>query len=587
MATSKKKNLVKMTEGMKQLDLTAVTSSALNSKLLADFKLIIPEELKDIKVPVLTAPVAEDVPGSDPEPVYDANVQGDIQGNIIPGFNKDHQHFLFYRIGKRDLCKSFLKWVTPYISSMEEVLAFRRLFRSTRFRLGKKNTFLCSTWLNIAFSHDGIAKLTSATEAASFGDQSFRQGLAQRAGYLGDPVKRGQRGSPSKWVVGGPKKEADIIIIIASDNPRMLDDMVTLVKAKATGATMKLLFEQKADTLPGELRGHEHFGFRDGISQPGIRGKISSMPGDYITPRYIANTDPRRLYFSKPGQLLAWPGQFLLGEPRQSTEHLYHPFAAASNFPKWAARGSYLVVRRLHQDVKTFYNFVESAAAGLGMNAAKFAAMLVGRWPSGAPLLRSPGADNPALGDDGFANNHFLFDDDTRPSDLRAIPGYTGDSFPQAAADFLATVCPHFAHIRKINPRDSVTDLGKPEDNLARMILRRGIPYGPHMVGVKKPSPDLYKKERGLMFLSYVSSIEDQFELLQRRWANSPVQPNFGGQDPVIGQNGTSRGRTRFIDFPTLGGTVRIKYREEWVIPTGGGYFFAPTISAVRDVLAS
>ena len=35
---------------------------------------------------VTTAPLASDVPGGPEEPVFDADVQADIQGNIIPGF---------------------------------------------------------------------------------------------------------------------------------------------------------------------------------------------------------------------------------------------------------------------------------------------------------------------------------------------------------------------------------------------------------------------------------------------------------------------------------------------------------------------
>lgn len=349
---------------------------------------------------------------------------------------------------------------------------------------------------------------------------------------------------------------------------------------------MNLICQQRGETLPGDFRGHEHFGFKDGISQPGIRGKLSTAPGDYITPRYFANEDSRRLTFAKPGQLLAWPGQFLLGEQRQNGEHLYHPAPPAANFPAWAAKGSYLVVRRLRQDVAAFWSFVSATASQVGLTPDKVAAMLIGRWPSGAPLIRTPNADNAALGEDSFANNHFIFDDNTRPANLDPIPGYAGDNFPPGAADFLATVCPHFAHIRKVNPRDSVTDLGKPEDNLARMILRRGIPFGPPVIGVKNPTKAVQEAERGLMFLSYGSSIENGFEFIQRRWSNIPVQPNFGGHDPIIGQNGSASDRKRAIDFPTAGGPVRISFKEEWVTPTGGGYFFAPTITVIRTVLA-
>lgn len=213
--------------------------------------------------------------------------------------------------------------------------------------------------------------------------------------------------------------------------------------------------------------------------------------------------------------------------------------------------------------------------------------MLVGRWPSGAPVMRTPGADSAALASDLWANNHFIFNDNTRPSLLRPIPGYAGDTFPQASQDMLGSICPHFAHIRKTNPRDSATDLGKPDDSMLRMILRRGIPFGPPVVGVKRPSPRLLKQERGLMFISYGSTIEDQFEFLTRRWSNSPIQPDFGGHDPVMGQRDQRGDRTRFIDFPTPAGPRRIHIKNEWVIPTGGGYFFSPPIRAIRDVLGS
>jgi deferrochelatase/peroxidase EfeB len=95
----------------------------------------------------------------------------------------------------------------------------------------------------------------------------------------------------------------------------------------------------------------------------------------------------------------------------------------------------------------------------------------------------------------------------------------------------------------------------------------------------------LIKEERGLMFICYGSTIEDQFELLTRRWVNSPIQPNFGGHDPIIGQRDEHGARARFIDFPTPSGPRRIRLKDEWVIPTGGGYFFAPPINAIAGVL--
>lgn len=566
-----------------------IESSALNAKfngVLEELEKFEPQLPHGILTPALGGDPAAELPGAPAEPIYDPKKRGNIQGNTIPGFNKDHQHFLFYRIRKVDRAKRWLKWIAPLITSMEEVLAFVRALRAARRKLGFEPP-MCAAWVNIAFSHHAIEVLAGAADAAAFGEQSFRQGLSERSTYLGDATKSSHQGHRSKWVVGGPKNEADIMVIVAADDPEDLVNLVDMIKRRADDATLKLIFEQRGDTLPGRLRGHEHFGFKDGVSQPGVRGKVSTAPGDYITPRFIDHADPRAQYFAKPGQLLIWPGEFLLGEPRQHTEHLFNSAPAAANFPHWAALGSYLVCRRLRQDVLAFWKFAIGAAGLLGLPSQKFASMLVGRWPSGAPIMRTPGADNSALAGDEWANNHFIFNDNTLASMLRPIPGYGGDPFPQAAQDMLGNVCPHFAHIRKTNPRDMATDLGKPHDTMLRMILRRGIPFGPPIVGIKKPPSRLIKQERGLMFICYGSTIEDQFELLTRRWANSPIQPNPGGHDPIIGQRDERGARTRFIDFPTTSGARRIRLKDEWVIPTGGGYFFAPPIEAIAGVLVA
>jgi Dyp-type peroxidase family len=568
----------------------------LNEKFLAFLEEIgehEPELPKDVSISALGGDPGAELAEAEAEPVYDAKKRAAIQGNIIPGFNKDHQHFLFFRVGSPGRTKQWLRWIAPWITSMEEVLAFVRTHRALRLRLGLKEPPMCATWVNIAFSYRAIRVLVGRADADAFDDESFRQGLAARSTYLGDPTRRQHPGHVSRWVVGGSRKAADILVIVAADDAEDLENLVEAIKHRADSFGLPLVFEQRGDTLPGNLRGHEHFGFKDGVSQPGVRGKVSTAPGDFITPRYLTPADAndtRPNFLAKPGQLLVWPGQFLLGEPRQQTEHLWNsaPAApAAGNFPLWAALGSYLVCRRLRQDVPAFWKFAVRAASGLGIPAEKFASLLVGRWPSGAPIMRTPAADNAALAGDIWANNHFIFDDNTRPSSLRPIPGYGGDAFTQAAKDMLGTVCPHFAHIRKTNPRDMATDLGKPHDSMMRMILRRGIPFGEPIAGVKRPPASLVRRERGLMFVCYGSTIEDQFELITRRWANSPIQPNFGGHDPIIGQSDRRGNRERFIDVPTPAGPRRITIEDEWVIPTGGGYFFAPPIEAIAGVLGA
>ncbi len=338
-------------------------------------------------------------------------------------------------------------------------------------------------------------------------------------------------------------------MIVGADVGAELDAAVAALRPDG----LRVVFEQRGDTLPGALRGHEHFGFKDGISQPGVRGRAGA---EFITPRFLAAGDPHARLFAKPGQPLLWPGQFLLGEPRQDPQDLFAPAAAASSgFPAWARRGSYLVVRRLRQDVEAFWSFVIDQAGGA--DPIEHAATLVGRWPSGAPLSRAPLRRRSRARRRRARQQPLPVRGRHAPVGAAPDRGYGGDRFPPARGDVLGEVCPHFAHIRKVNPRDAGTDMGTPADTLLRLLLRRGIPFGPPLIGGGDPAAD-----RGLLFAAYGATIEDQFEFITRRWINSALHPRSGGRDPLIG-----------ADRP-------------WVTPTGGGYFFAPPISAITDVLA-
>src|SRR5437588_369889 len=74
--------------------------------------------------------------------------------------------------------------------------------------------------------------------------------------------------------------------------------------SKPTEHGLKILFVQQGRTRI-DNPGHEHFGFKDGVSQPGIRGITD--PDDPIA-------NPNQ---GHPGQDLLWPGEFVLGYPQQ------------------------------------------------------------------------------------------------------------------------------------------------------------------------------------------------------------------------------------------------------------------------------
>lgn len=534
-------------------------------------------------------PSAENGVDASAEPLFDAAATGDIQGNVIPGFNKDHQRFLFFTASDAPRAREWLRWLAPRLASMAEVLDFRREFRRERLESGDAKPTNTATWTAFALSRSGVEKLLGGEALQEMGDQAFRQGMAARSTYLGDPADPRTPGHRDGWRVGGTATDADFLVIVASDRLDELEAAASEIVGEASRRGVALAFDQLGENLPGNLSGHEHFGFKDGISQPGVRGMTAD--GEYVSPRYIDPRNPHSRIFGKPGQPLVWPGQFVVGWPRQSPADPLVPDAGAGAFPDWARNGSYLVFRRLTQDVPAFWDFAAQAAQAHGTDPVHFAAMMVGRWPSGAPISRTPDADDLALAGDEFAHNHFQFDDDTggwMPSPELTQAGYGGDLHARARSDMFGQACPVAGHIRKVNPRDSATDFGAPADTFLRLMLRRGIPFGPPLAGVSDPSAELVATERGLLFAAYMTSIEDQFEFVIRRWANSALQPQAGGHDPIIGQSDVHGDRRRHIDVSSPTGQARtVEIDRAFVTATGGGYFFAPGISAVREVLGT
>jgi deferrochelatase/peroxidase EfeB len=68
----------------------------------------------------------------------------------------------------------------------------------------------------------------------------------------------------SQWRVGGPDAPVDALLIVAANDEKTVADRAAALRESAAGAGLATACH---DTGRG-LEDREHFGFRDGISQP-------------------------------------------------------------------------------------------------------------------------------------------------------------------------------------------------------------------------------------------------------------------------------------------------------------------------------
>jgi Dyp-type peroxidase family len=478
-----------------------------------------------------------------------------VQGNVA-GFNKDHQRLVFLRFADQASGRAFLADIVDDVASCSEVLAFNGLFKRVyeRRRESERNTVEAS-WLNLALTFKGLEVL--GIEGLTDLPEAFRSGMRARAEEIGDVGPS----APGEWTQ--PFKDEDIhaLVLLAADDPDDLADEYTYVSGLlATHGVTQLGEPVDGAARPDPERGHEHFGFKDGISQPGIGG---------LTTTSHRGTD----------DIAA--GEFICGYPGEAEEPTpqpnpngYGPPPAPPlppELPAWTKDGSFLVFRRLQQNVKGFRETV-AEGAGAGLSSDLVGAKMVGRWASGAPLERVPGepkkadleAADPSIADPKVLDDHHIndFDYDKDPDGL---------------------LVPRAAHIRKVNPR-SQTPPGKAESDRHR-ILRRGIAYGPEFEEAEPaypgsgPVPDT--QDRGLLFLCYQASIERGFEFIQSQWADQADFPQTGdGEDPIIAQ----RDEPRPFTLPRKEGEPLHLSFKQWVRTTGGEYFFSPSISALKQL---
>lgn len=444
------------------------------------------------------------------------------------------------------LFKGFgLKWPHGrfFFCQYNNAPAGRRLLQHlspmTSFHDLKQNPEVC---VNAAFTYGGLAALDLDNDLLNSLPDDFQDGMRRRARINGDAGES----DPSLWEetwqndqvhlwVGAYAKESGKLEDWAAEFSRMVetDNDLTIIATQDVGRIVSSadnpVYIDDETTQPQEPVLLEHFGFRDGMSNPPISGLVEKQ---------IAGAG----LLDIEGNWHALPtGEFLLGHVDTNGE-----VPLAPKPQTFAHNGSFMVLRKLEQDVDLFRDYLSVQSAKLGRSADDIASRMIGRQRDGTPLLPSNG------------NNDFRFSGDPE-----------------------GRMCPMGSHIRRTNPRDS---FGAQFGSLLvdrHRILRRAITYGQFVPTGKKQADVNGEGGQGLMFIVLNASISRQFEFVQQQWVNYGNEFNQGNDtDPIIGlrtgedqmviPGDTSQGRDTMI----------CDGLKQFVRCRGGDYFFLPSIDA-------
>jgi Dyp-type peroxidase family len=396
------------------------------------------------------------------------------------------------------------------------------------------------TCFNLALSAAGLTVLGVSDDVKATFSVSFQEGMTtvNRAHFLGD--------DPAKWNWSDCGSNPNCVhaqLMVYARTQSELNSAVAAEAATLAGFGLTLadqIFLQVNQGPNGERR--EHFGFVDGISQPIL---VDGVPVE----KRALNEIP--------------VGEVVLGQnntydipaagpvvPTSAKAVQYLKPAAMEGFLDLGLNGTYIVVRQLKQDVAKFWNNMKKASTDLldeNRSPATdewLAQKAVGRTLDGKML-------NPTGPVDGNSMNFF-------------------------ATDPLGYGCPITSHVRRANPRDGLAPTAKDTPDIIKAtnrhrIMRRGRIYG-------DPIANRYKDDgadRGLVFVCLNSEIERQFEFVQHTWLLNPMfGMGYTESDPLLGARCPYSIPSKPVrQQPTL---------ETFITPVGGGYFFLPSVSALR-----
>ena len=496
----------------------------------------------------------------------------DIQGFITRGYGHlRHSAYLFVAMRNAQAGRRWLTCIAPLITSAK---AWPVDDRGMPVKPAAA--------INLALTAEGLAACGLPKAVLCTFAPEFMEGMAsaQRAHILGD-----SGGSAADyWELGGPRNEPlHAVVIIHARDPATLDSVCAAQRALLVTTPDGGIREVKN----GLQRGYrpesdcEPFGFRDAIAQPAIRG-LHGTDGAAAGATDNAVAAGEFILGHENHYGLIAPAPVAPGEldPHALLPPSANPYHAGRNLHDFGRNGSYLVYRKLRQDVAGFWRFMreESIRASGSADPAHMiwlAAKCVGRWPGGAPLTLAPHADDARLAQ----RNDFLYERDRE--------GYG---------------CPLGAHVRRSNPRDVLNPYPVAQSRSmteAHRILRRGRVFGPPLFDpyLLQRTPTAAERQtllalqddgqaRGIHFLCVNASIKSQFEFIQQNWCNNP---RFGGlydnKDPLIGSVAAGEAAST-MSIPGQPVGTRTQALPRFVSVSAGAYLFMPSLPALRFLAA-
>lgn len=518
----------------------------------------------------------------------------DIQGNIIKAYGHD-QYFaarhMVYQVHNGKKGRDFILALLPCVTNSAP------WSREKSIRDVNQKP---AVTLNIAFTFAGLQALELPEASLRTFPEEFMSGMAKRRDILGDDGKS----APKHW---DPVWRKPIHILISLNGPgdgpgrsQLEDKYQTLARTVEEfhpgvecltghrGSGRENLPYQTASVLynhDNHATPKEHFGYHDGISNPFFKG-TDAHPNNVIGGGKVTGKDPQTIEGWEPYET----GEFLLGYKDEAFEYPVAPMP-----PLLGRNGTYMVFRKLHQNVGSFENYMKEMAAQLEVEEEFLKAKFVGRWPNGAPLATFPtkeSADELAL---KWSRAEAKLKSARTSEEKAAAEKEYGEIKNKLVAfdydhDLAGGHCPVGAHIRRANPRGSLeygrTGAFKTHGALTdrRRVLRRGLPYGDS----RDRTDD--KGEHGSIIMMICANIRRQFEFVQQQWMNYGNDFKLGNdRDPITGsqcqdENG-SDGRMIIMSEPGSGKRPLLCGGIPRFVETRGGeYFFIPSLTALRMI---